>query len=285
MSYPESYIRALNPVTQNLEGARLQSSSSSTLQARMALRERAISADAASNLEISLALLWRELTHGLCRIVDGFFTEERCYLVLASHGAPSPLEGRRLEVLAKVLCGVGQKIIAIELGLAPSTVALNARLGLDYLGVHCRPSRVHPLLMLAAKAGVRHDGTLAASLSSAASETEEFRFIAIQRPDLRLSRVLPPAELAVTRLLVEGLCYEEIARVRRTSTRTIANQITAVFRRMRVSGRSELLSRLFFAAGLERERASQPVLLAATEPPPASTRIAGSVSALRSRSA
>jgi DNA-binding CsgD family transcriptional regulator len=45
--------------------------------------------------------------------------------------------------------------------------------------------------------------------------------------------------------LVEGASYGEIARRRGTSTRTIANQITAVFRRMRVSGRSELLLRLF----------------------------------------
>ena len=45
--------------------------------------------------------------------------------------------------------------------------------------------------------------------------------------------------------LVEGLCYDEIARRRGTSTRTIANQISAVFRRMRVSGRNDLVQRLF----------------------------------------
>jgi DNA-binding CsgD family transcriptional regulator len=57
--------------------------------------------------------------------------------------------------------------------------------------------------------------------------------------------LLPAAELAVIRQLVEGHSYAEIAAERGTSTRTIANQITAVFRRLRVSGRNELVQRLF----------------------------------------
>mgnify|MGYP001554949261 CR=1 FL=1 len=51
--------------------------------------------------------------------------------------------------------------------------------------------------------------------------------------------------LAVIRALIEGCSYREIAVLRQTSTRTIANQISAVFRRLRVSGRNELVQRLF----------------------------------------
>lgn len=39
--------------------------------------------------------------------------------------------------------------------------------------------------------------------------------------------------------------YSEIARRRGTSTRTIANQLSAAFRRHGVSGRCELILRLF----------------------------------------
>jgi len=51
---------------------------------------------------------------------------------------------------------------------------------------------------------------------------------------------LTPAEAAVLRLLMEGLSNAEIARRRRRSPRTIANQIASVFRRFKVSSRSEL---------------------------------------------
>jgi DNA-binding NarL/FixJ family response regulator len=218
-------------------------------EAPLSRREKAIASDGNSSMELSLALLWRELMGGLCRVVDGFFTHERCYLVLAQVGSGTPIDPRRREILESVLCGAGQKNIAMELKLAPSTVALNARLALEALGISSKPSRVHPLLMLAARAGRDNDSSTVARLSFVPDAGDTLRVIALSRPDRTLSSFVPPAELAVVRALVEGHCYREIARQRGTSTRTIANQITAVFRRMRVSGRNELLQRLFYADG------------------------------------
>ena len=43
-------------------------------------------------------------------------------------------------------------------------------------------------------------------------------------------------------VLLEGRSHAEIARARRTSTRTIANQVSAIFRRLNISGRGELMS-------------------------------------------
>jgi DNA-binding NarL/FixJ family response regulator len=235
------------------------------------LRERAIAADAASTMEMSLALLWRELTRGLCKVVDAFFTDERCYLVVAAC-AEAPFDapaGRRLQILEAIMCGTGQKNIAIELGLAPSTIALNARLALASLGVDTKPSRVHPLLMLAAKASNDRDAAFLSRLALIADDHRALRVVAIPRPDRCLAGVLPTAELAVVRSLIEGVCYRDIAQLRGTSTRTIANQITSVFRRMRVSGRSELLLRLFFAEGLGRGPIPQP--LSETFSPPSAT--------------
>ena len=214
------------------------------------LRDAARAADARASIELSLPLLWRELTRGLCRIVDGFFTPSRCLLVTSPTQNAVPLAGRRLHVVEAILTGLGQKRIAIELGLAPSTVALNARLALEALGAHTRPSRVHPLLMLSALASrAQHPGA-AGALSYLDDEQASLRVISIPRPDGPLESTLPPAELAVIRSLVEGVSYAEIARRRGTSSRTIANQITAVFRRMKVSGRSELLLRLFHVSPL-----------------------------------
>jgi DNA-binding CsgD family transcriptional regulator len=55
---------------------------------------------------------------------------------------------------------------------------------------------------------------------------------------------LTPAEYSVLRLYVEGYRQSEIAAARRTSRRTVANQLAAVFRKFRVSGRAEFMARL-----------------------------------------
>lgn len=250
MTPSEAYVRVLSPI--HAEGWSSVPPSRGAEEAEPSLRDQAITADAAAQIDVSLALFWRELMSGLCTVLDGFFTDERCYLILAPTLGLRPIEGRRREILEAVLCGDGQKNIAMDKGLAPSTVALNARLGLESMGLHCKPSRVHPLLMLAARAGREQNGALAATLSFFQRGSEQLRVVAAPRPDRRLVKALPPAELAVVRALIEGHCYAEIAEHRGTSTRTIANQITAVFRRMRVSGRSELLERLFFADGPSR---------------------------------
>jgi DNA-binding NarL/FixJ family response regulator len=239
-------------------------------EARQALRREAIAADTSGTTDVNLVLLWRELARGTSLVVDEFFCEDRCYLVLAlrTDGRAAPIEGRRLEILEAVLGGVRQKNVAIDLKLAPSTVALNSRLGLEALGVCGKPSRAHPLLMLAANA-INQTTLVSARCSSFVTHGDrELRVIGITRPDRHLSSCLPPAELAVIRCLIEGLSYREIARQRGTSTRTIANQITAVFRRMRVSGRNELVQRLF----LDGARGGLPAPNAKTLAPPDTVR-------------
>lgn len=232
-----------------------------------ALVKEVIAADAQTASEIDLALTWRDLVQGSCTVVGSFFDVARCGLLLsARQPREKALSGRRLEVLESVLCGIGQNCVAIDLQLAASTVALNARQALEALGVSGRPSRVHPLLMLAAKAG--RERTLAsASLSFVSSPFGEVQVVGIPRPERRLSGVLPAAELEVISMLVQGCCYAEISQRRGTSERTIANQIAAVFKRLNVSGRSELIQRLFMLDGV----ASRPA--PATTPPPGSSAL------------
>lgn len=218
--------------------------------AQVTQRVAAIAADLDASSSINLSLLWRDLARGTSRIEDGFFSDERCYLVTSfKTGSALPIEGRRLEILETVLGGSRQKNIAIDLRLAPSTIALNSRLALENLGVNCKPSRAHPLLMFAARAVSEPTLALGRSATFVAPDQRELRVISIPRPDQRLRLILPPAELAVIRLLVEGLSYQEIATLRGTSMRTIANQITSVFRRLNVSGRNDLVQRLFFEDG------------------------------------
>ncbi len=223
------------------------------------VRELAIAADAASSAELCLAALWRELARGRYRIVEGFFSEQRCFLVLSVTpvGLRPPIEGRRLEILEAVLAGLRQKNVAMDLTLAPSTVALNARLALEAMGVGGKPSRAHPLLMLAARMAAE-SRQRASRCSTVQGHDGELRVVSLPRPDLELDELLPSAELAVIRSLIEGASYEQIAEARGTSTRTVANQISAVFRRLHVSGRNELVLRLFLGERLEPLHETEP---------------------------
>jgi len=45
----------------------------------------------------------------------------------------------------------------------------------------------------------------------------------------------------VTRLLIEGKSYQDMAKLRDTSKRTVANQLASAFHRLGISGRAELL--------------------------------------------
>jgi DNA-binding NarL/FixJ family response regulator len=198
---------------------------------------------------ISLALIWEELSLGRCRVVDSFFTEGRSYLVTRTVVGPGkPLDDGRRQVLESILAGTGQKTIAIERDVAASTIAAHARSALEQLGFNNRPSQVPPLLMLAGKAAREPESKFAVRLCHIEGESETLRVISAARPDVSVERV-SPAELSVLRRAVEGLPYSEIARLRGTSMRTIANQLTAVFRRLRVSGRRELILRLFELTG------------------------------------
>ena len=61
-------------------------------------------------------------------------------------------------------------------------------------------------------------------------------------PDL-LAR-LAPAERDIVRGVLAGRSNAEIARARGTSPRTVANQLAALFRKLRVGSRAELVGRL-----------------------------------------
>lgn len=199
---------------------------------------------------IDLRVVWRRLVDGDEVVLETSFTDSHCALLLAPRqgSRPRPCE-RQQAVLDAVLRGVGQKRVALELALSPSTVASNARLALERLGVSGRPSRVHPLLMLAASAATCPRVQIPSVETPVVREGELARLVVVPRPDLSLRGMLPRAEQEVVKRLVEGRCYAEISRWRGTSFRTTANQIAGAFRRLGVSGRSELIQRLFVLSG------------------------------------
>jgi DNA-binding NarL/FixJ family response regulator len=222
---------------------------------RHGLRSAAVDSAASATRGTELAAIWRDLRAGRARVADSFYWDDRCLLVLEPRTPPPWFQqassARSLEILERVLLGEAQKRIALDLGLAPSTIAFLLAECLAALGLPRRVCRVPTLIVealhaargvasstLVLAAGVRHDGQL-------------FETFSASRPDVSLERLLSPAECVVTRLLIEGLSHAEIALRRRASVRTIANQLATAFQKVGVSGRSELVCAL-----LRRERES-----------------------------
>ena len=192
---------------------------------RSGSRDGAIAADDVATEHVPLSSVWHELASRSSRVIDAFFTERRCYALMSTsvRQEQPALDPRQLRILETVLCGQGQKTAAIELGLAPSTVALIARTTLEAVGIRGKPSRVHPLFMFAAisaRLGLSRKRVRA----SAIDDPVPLRVLSIPRPELNLFQELPHAELRVLAALVEGRSYEDVAYLRGTHRRSLKRQ-------------------------------------------------------------
>jgi DNA-binding NarL/FixJ family response regulator len=125
------------------------------------------------------------------------------------------LSAREEQVARCLLEGASDKSIALELGVAVSTVSTFTRRVRSKLG--CRPGE--ELLVLASPAGN-------------------------VRRRLALFERLTASECEVAAELLVGLSHVDIAQRRGVSVRTVASQCAAVFRKCAVSGRRELGSLL-----------------------------------------
>jgi len=188
------------------------------------------------------------LVRGSCKIEETVFSEQSCALVVTrghcAAGRGSALSKRHAEILERSLIEGARKSVAIDLGLCPSSVAEILKQGFGFMGLSCWPSRIPLLLVLAAHAQRARELDRAAAARLADNQQFLRQTISVTRPDNELAAQLTPAEFAVTRLLMEGKSYAQMALVRQTSARTVANQLAAAFHRLGVSGRAELLCSL-----------------------------------------
>jgi DNA-binding CsgD family transcriptional regulator len=192
---------------------------------------------------ISLSTLWAELIGGICKVEDAEFSERSCALIVTSaRDRPSvAMPSRHADILERSLIDGARKSVAFDLGLCPSSVAEILKHAFVFMGLSCWPSRIPLLLVIAAHARRMRELDRCAVVVTVDEGRFSRRTISVSRPDNELASRLTPAEYAVTRLLVEGRSYAEMARLRETSTRTVANQLATAFHRLGVSGRAELL--------------------------------------------
>jgi DNA-binding NarL/FixJ family response regulator len=210
--------------------------------ANAGLRARFIDSDARHGAVSDCSDVWQSLRAGSLFVVDTFSTEERAYLVLQWRASETPrVTTRRWEILERVLLGESQKVLAIELRAAPSTIAASSKSALRAIGVGARVSSVPPLLCLLVHAS-RKRGALDPIRSACIDRgNAHYRVLSIGLRSSALAERLSPAEQVVAMMRIQGRSLAEIATCRHTSTRTVANQLSTVFRRLGLSGRSSLV--------------------------------------------
>ncbi|MDI3283820.1 LuxR C-terminal-related transcriptional regulator [Polyangium sp. 15x6] len=124
--------------------------------------------------------------------------------------------------------GHSNKLIAYELGIPEGTVATHIRSIRMKLGVRSRTELVDRYLTLR-DAEVSEFSIFASRVMIGAAEAAS--------PD---AASLTPSECDVASMAARGMSNARIAAGRRCSTRTVANQLASVYRKLGVSSRAEL---------------------------------------------
>jgi DNA-binding NarL/FixJ family response regulator len=183
--------------------------------------------------------MWNALIAGHWHCRDHFESGIACCFAIgrAAAGGSGALSELERDVVARAVCGEANKEIAYALDVTTSTAATHLRRGLRKLGFPSRRALVlFHCLVIAAPAG---DALRAVELVHDGES-----LLAIRACPARLATGLTPSESDVAWAAARGLSNEAIARERGRSERTIANQLAAVFQKLRVSSRSGLASAL-----------------------------------------
>ena len=153
---------------------------------------------------------------------------------------PRKLNARRIVIFERILLGETPKVVAMDMGCSPSTIATCIGDCLRRLGLTGCSNRIPALLVFAFHAlrGRARRSDLSVDCLLGASRGVQMSSV---RLELQIEDKVSTSELSVVALLIEGKSHAEIAEHRGTSVRTIANQLASAYRKLRVSGRMELL--------------------------------------------
>jgi len=189
---------------------------------------------------------WQQLLRAERVAVDLFESRSRRYLVTRrvprAERAARALTRREREVVERVGAGESNKVIAIELCVAGSTVSTHIARALGKLGLS---SRIDVVRAAAYGAAFRTENGLAgadAALRICRLRVGELHFEVAAfdtAPGAKAVR-LTPSEAEVQEAILRGESNADIASARRSSVRTVANQVGCVFRKWGVNSRCEL---------------------------------------------
>jgi DNA-binding NarL/FixJ family response regulator len=191
--------------------------------------------------------IWRGLMSGESHIVAHGVATDRHYLQVAPRRNANPtirVTPRKLCRLVRMLLGESQKQLAFDGPAALSTIAAQVSDCLQQLGLSRRSHRLPFLLVVLAHITQRG---LCPSLVRVTPIDQGSNpagwWVECSRAELQLARTLSEGETFVVAQLVAGATHVEIANLRKTRVRTVANQLANAYAKLRISGRAELLAR------------------------------------------
>lgn len=200
---------------------------------------RAVSENAAQ-LSATLRSVWSGLITGRFSVVSTSTTSERVTLRVQQRSV-ARAHSRAAQIFDAASCGELQKTVAIDLGLAPSSVAAMLRQVTRGMGLSCKFSRL-PLAIPLLRHMISRPELVSVRLEPwPLDRAKPVLVIEMSRCDDAIAAKLSKSEYEVARQLLEGCTYRQMASRRATSVRTIANQVSSVFKKLGVSGRFEVL--------------------------------------------
>lgn len=188
---------------------------------------------------LSMSDVWQQLVTGQMFIARTYATVGRCFVLTESRDRPRRAAPQELAVLERVLTGEQPKVVAAELGVSLPTVCQYCRNALDTFCNFTTPSRASTFIVMAAFAG---QGITMPSPVFHGVDHSGYTVLSVALPDAELRCRLSKTELTVAHALIQGKSHAEICAERGTSPRTVANQLSSIYRKLGVSGRREFLT-------------------------------------------
>lgn len=164
--------------------------------------------------------------------------------VLGFAAATLRLSRRELAVLAAAEGGVANKFVAIEQSLACSTVSESLQTAMGKLGFAGRAEFLKVMACLRSGAPHSHDAPSVPGNGVRLLGGAELCWLFLPVEAFGLAPCLTVAERQVVTGVLNGRTNAAIATARRTSCRTVANQLAAIYRKLGVSSRWELAARV-----------------------------------------
>jgi DNA-binding CsgD family transcriptional regulator len=212
----------------------------------------------------ALARLWQALKNGTSRVVETFSTPGRMGIVVTTPLAPRarPVAPESWALLEALLVAARQKSVGFDHGLAASSVNRRLKQALAAMGVDCLPSRLPLMLVVAAHLAHTPGSALSVRVGRQPAGDLLYETFTLHEPSAWLAQRLAPAQCRVASLWIEGKAHDEIASITGVAERTVANHLAAIYRKLSVSGRLELLRHLSMEYALGRVPSRDSVLAA-----------------------
>lgn len=189
----------------------------------------------------TLDAVWKYHTDGRVRFCAQTQAEGQIALVSREETSPSALVDTESRVLQRVFCGETQKVLALELGLASSTVSHRYNRALAKLKINRREAPT--TLVLAAQSAAGLTSQVSARSATFANRSGRWHVVWIPVPQTDQIDDLTSTEQQVASWVIEGRNRSEISRIRGTSVHTASHQIHSIFATLRLAGRYALIRR------------------------------------------